>query len=60
MRREPQTDDHGSTSMPLIPVDPDHQPESEEQDYAPDHWERDEHGWIIVPGTGTMPPIWKE
>ena len=60
-RPQPQEDDHESTSMPLEPVDPDHKPEDDgDKPFDPfTQWERDEDGWPIVPGPGTMPPVWK-
>ena len=59
---QPQADEQRITSMPLLPVDPDHSVEPEEDGpcmrFPP--WERDEDGWPIIPGPGTMPPIWRD
>ena len=58
---QPQEDEQSLKSIPLSPVDPDHTPSTEEDGPLTGfpQWERDEDGWSIIPGRGTMPPIWR-
>jgi hypothetical protein len=61
----PQADEHRTTSMPLLPVDPDHEPEEEEENGICGgrfpQWERDADGWPIIPPKrdDDGPLIWK-
>jgi hypothetical protein len=60
---QPQEDEQSTTSMPLLPVDPDHGVAAEEDGPFTHYpqWERDEDGWPIIPPQqdDTRPSIWK-
>ena len=60
-RPQPQEDDQSTTSMPLLPVDPDHTADSdgEQAEWRYPQWHFDEDGWPIIPSTEYSPPIWK-
>ena len=59
---QPQEDEQRTTSMPLLPVDPDYTPSTEEDEPFPlfPLYPLDEDGWpILPPQEDDWPPIWK-
>ncbi len=59
---QPQEDEQSITSMPLLPVDPDHTSDTDgAQHWLPyAQWERDADGWPIPPKRDDDgPSIWK-
>ncbi len=55
---QPQEDDNSTSTLTFTEVDPDHVNGDEPEDRIPGY-AYDEDGWPIIPGPGTMSPIWK-
>ena len=59
MKREPQTDDLSTTSVSLIPVEPEHTPSPEQDGLTYPDVKRDKDGWPISHQQNDRPPLWK-